>query len=419
MKNIPEHFTTELDNKLKVVVVPINRGSNVISTNIFYRVGSRDEQLGKSGLAHMLEHLSFKSTKNLKSGEFDKIVKNFGGVNNASTSFDSTHYFIKSTTEHLEKSLNLFAELMSNLKLLDSEFQVERKVVLEERDWRIEGSPFGKIYSELFNLAFIYHPYHWLPIGFADDIKSWTIEDIRDFYNKFYQPQNAILVIAGDIKPETVFKLAKQEFGHIKNSTEKIIRRQFVEPHQKSARRSIIRDENGKNKIDYLMIGFKTPNFEHEDQPALSFISKILAGLESSRLDNKIIKRKELANSVSSSNYQEIDPSLFIISAFGNPNISAEKIEKQIWKELEILKTKKVTQEEFARVQINLKKGLLTSFTSALPTANIFGNFFVKGNIELLLQMEENLKKLTPEKIIEVANKYFKDESSTTIIFKA
>ena len=167
------------------------------------------------------------------------------------------------------------------------------------------------------------------------------------------------------------------------------------------------------------MIGFKTPNFEHEDQPALSFISKILAGLESSRLDNKIIKRKELANSVSSSNYQEIDPSLFIISAFGNPNISAEKIEKQIWKELEILKTKKVTQEEFARVQINLKKGLLTSFTSALPTANIFGNFFVKGNIEFLLQMEENLKKLTPEKIIEVANKYFKDESSTTIIFKA
>jgi predicted Zn-dependent peptidase len=140
---LPKYHTKTLENGLQVVVIPMQNGSNVITTDIFYKVGSGDEIMGKSGIAHMLEHLNFKSTKNLKSGEFDTIVKGFGGVNNASTGFDYTQYYIKSSSDNLGKSLNLFAELMQNLNLKDEEFQPERDVVLEERRWRTDNNPTG------------------------------------------------------------------------------------------------------------------------------------------------------------------------------------------------------------------------------------------------------------------------------------
>ena len=158
---LPKHYTKTLENGLEIVVVPLHNQSGVIETNVFYKVGSRNESMGKSGIAHMLEHLSFKSTKNLRAGEFDEIVKGFGGVNNASTSFDYTRYFIKSSAGNLDKSLELFAELMSNLALEDNEFQPERNVVAEERLWRTDNSPMGYLYFRFFNTAYVYHPYHW------------------------------------------------------------------------------------------------------------------------------------------------------------------------------------------------------------------------------------------------------------------
>ena len=193
--SLPKHYTKHLDNGLQIVVVPLNNKSGVIETNIFYKVGSRNEVMGKSGIAHMLEHLSFKSTDKLKAGEFDEIVKGFGGVNNASTSFDYTRYFIKSSVENLDKSLELFSELMSNLLLKEDEFEPERNVVAEERLWRTDNSPMGYLYFRFFNTAFVYHPYHWTPIGFMQDIQSWNIDDIRSFYRTYYQPQNAIVLV--------------------------------------------------------------------------------------------------------------------------------------------------------------------------------------------------------------------------------
>ena len=197
--NLPKYHTKTLENGLEIVAIPMKNNSGVISTDVFYKVGSRNEIMGKSGIAHMLEHLNFKSTKNLEAGEFDEIVKGFGGMNNASTSFDYTHYYIKSASKNMDKSLELFADLMENLTLKDEEFQPERDVVAEERRWRTDNNPMGYLQFRLFNNAYIYHPYHWTPIGFMSDIKNWTIEDIRDFHSTYYQPKNAIVVVAGDI----------------------------------------------------------------------------------------------------------------------------------------------------------------------------------------------------------------------------
>lgn len=152
---LPKHESVTLKNGLRVVSVPLENKTGVIEVDVLYKVGSRNETMGKSGIAHMLEHLNFKSTKNLKAGEFDKIVKRFGGVSNASTSFDITRYFIKTSQANLDKSLELFAETMGSLNLKEDEFLPERQVVAEERRWRTDNSPIGMLYFRFFNTAYV------------------------------------------------------------------------------------------------------------------------------------------------------------------------------------------------------------------------------------------------------------------------
>ncbi|WP_290456767.1 M16 family metallopeptidase, partial [Helicobacter rodentium] len=292
---LPKHYQTTLKNGLEVVVIPMKNQSNVITTDIFYKVGSRNEVMGKSGIAHMLEHLNFKSTKNLKAGEFDKIVKGFGGATNAATSFDYTHYYIKSSTQNLNKSLELFAELMQNLSLKDEEFQPERNVVAEERLWRTDNNPMGYLYFRLFNTAFIYHPYHWTPIGFMDDIKNWSIEDIRAFHSLYYQPQNAVIVIAGDIDEKTALKEVKKHFDKIQNAREIPAKLHTKEPKQEGERRTKVHKQS---EVEILTLAFRIPPFNHKDQIALSALSEILSGGKISPLVSEIVDKKRLATEV-------------------------------------------------------------------------------------------------------------------------
>jgi len=275
----------KLENGLEIYHVPVNPGSKVISVDVFYKVGSRNEVMGKSGIAHMLEHLNFKSTKNLRAGEFDEIVKGFGGVNNASTGFDYTHYFIKASNENLDKTLGLFAELMKNLSLKDKEFQPERDVVHEERRWRTDNNPMGYLYFRLYNHAFIYHPYHWTPIGFIKDIENWNISDIKEFHATFYQPKNAILMISGDIGKDEAFKIAKKNFNSIKNKRA-IPKLHCKEPEQDGARRAIVYKDS---QTQMLAIAYKIPNFKHADQVGLNAISEYLATGKSSILQQQRI----------------------------------------------------------------------------------------------------------------------------------
>ena len=347
MANIlPPYKETTLKNGLRVVVIEMDNGSNVITTDIFYRVGSRNEKMGKSGIAHMLEHLNFKSTKNLKAGEFDTIVKSYGGVNNASTSFDYTHYFIKSSSKNLEKSVGLFAELMENLSLKDEEFQPERDVVAEERRWRTDNSPMGFLYFKLFNNAYVYHPYHWTPIGFMEDIKNWTIEDIREFHATYYQPKNAILIVAGDIKADEVFKVAKEKFEHIKN-TKDIPKVHEVEPKQDGAKRVIIHKDS---EAQMVAIAYHIPNFKDPDQVALSALSELLSRGKSSILNKEIVDKKRLVNTIYAYNMEEIDPGLFLFLAVCNPGVKAEIAEEEILKIIKLIQEGKFSQEEIKKI---------------------------------------------------------------------
>ncbi|MFK5936859.1 MAG: pitrilysin family protein [Sulfurimonas sp.] len=412
--SLPKYETKTLKNGLQIVVIPLKNETNVISTDIFYKVGSRNEVMGKTGIAHMLEHMNFKSSKNLKAGEFDKEVKSIGGVNNASTSFDYTHYYIKSSTQNLNKSVKLYAELMQNLNLKDKEFQPERDVVTEERKWRTDNSPMGFLYFKMFNNAYIYHPYHWTPIGFMNDIRTWTIKDIKDFHATYYQPNNAILMITGDVEPKEVFKRAKAAFGRIKNKV-KVPEVKFVEPEQDGAKRIIVHKDS---EVEMLAITFHIPNFQDPDQVTLSVISEILYSGKSSRLYKDLVEEKRLVNSVYAYNMENKDPGLFIFLATCNPGIKAEDVEKELVKQIELMKTTKVTKAELDKVKINTKSDFIYSLESSTSVANLFGSYLVRGDIKPLMTYEDDVKSITAKKVQDAAKKYFNFAKSTTVILK-
>ncbi|MCT7404860.1 M16 family metallopeptidase [Aliarcobacter cryaerophilus] len=413
--SLPNYYTKNLDNGLQIVAIPMDNNTNVVSVDIFYKVGSRNEVMGKSGIAHMLEHLNFKSTKNLKAGEFDEIVKGFGGVNNAGTSFDYTHYYIKTSSKNTDKSLELFSELMQNLTLNDEEFQPERDVVAEERRWRTDNNPMGYLQFRVFNNTFIYHPYHWTPIGFMDDIKNWTIEDIKDFHSTYYQPQNAIVVVAGDIKKDDVFSYVEKHFKDIKNTKEIPSSVHTVEPKQDGERRAII---NKESNVQMLAMTYHIPNFEHEDQIALSALSQLLSSGKSSILQKVLVDEKRLANSVYAYNMELKDPGVFMFMAVANENVDALKIEKEILDIISKIQKGEIKEKELDKLKINTKADFIYSLESSSDVASLFGTYLVRDNIKPLLEYEANLEKLKVEDIVNVAKKYLVKENSTTLILK-
>jgi predicted Zn-dependent peptidase len=412
--SLPHYETQTLSNGLQVVAIPMDNGTNVVSTDIFYQVGSRNEVMGKSGIAHMLEHMNFKSTKNLKAGEFDEEVKSIGGLNNASTGFDFTHYFIKSSSENLPKSLSLFAELMQNLNLKDEEFQPERNVVAEERRWRTDNNPMGYLYFRLFNSAYVYHPYHWTPIGFMNDIQTWSLEDIQHFHHTYYQPKNAILVVTGDITPAKVFEEAHNHFDSVPNALEIPVVK-TIEPDQDGARRVEV---NKESEVEMLAISFPIPNFQHPDQPKLSALSEMLSSGKSSRLNRVLVDEKRLVNQIYAYNMENIDPGVFLFLAVCNNGVKAEEVEKEIWTIIRGLQNKPVEKAELDKVKINTKADFIYSLESSTSVADLFGSYLARGDISPLLQYESSIEALNPNEIQKVAAHYLVPEKSTTLILR-
>lgn len=412
---LPQYFSKTLSNGLEVFVVPIKNGSGVIETNVFYKVGSRNEVMGKSGIAHMLEHLNFKSTKNLKAGEFDEIVKKFGGLTNASTSFDYTRYFVKSSVQNLDKSLELFSEMLQNLKLDDAEFQPERNVVAEERRWRTDNSPIGYLYFRFFNTAYIYHPYHWTPIGFLDDIKNWKIEDIREFHSIYYQPKNAIILVTGDVEPEVVFTSAQKHFEHIQNKQANIPDVYTIEPKQDGARHIEIKKDT---QIEYFALGYKIPDFKNKDQVALSVIAELLSGGKSSILQEELVDKQRLASEVYAYPMDLRDEGVFLLILGGNKGIKAEEMREALLKIIDDLKKGKITQAMLDKARINIKSNFIYSLEDASSVASLFGDYLARGDIQPLLDYEKNLQSLSVDDLVNVVKKYFTSESSTSAILR-
>jgi zinc protease len=401
----------QLDNGLKVMILE-DHSTPIVSVQVWYRVGSRNERTGETGLSHMLEHMSFKGSGKLKSEEFSQIVQRNGGTDNASTSYDFTRYYTDIGSDKLELILEYYADMMSGLTLGEEEFRSERDVVREEKRLR-DNSPFGRLAAEFNATAFVAHPYRNPIIGWDPDIDAWTTDKIRDYYRLYYVPNNATLVIAGDVETSSALQMARKHFGHIPRgpSPPPV---NSVEPEQVGEKRIKVHKEDATSPA--ILIGYHIPAFDHPDQYALDVISTILSSGKSSRLYKSLVYEKELALSAGGGGSERIDPAIFSISAVARPGVDIAKVEEALLVELDRLKDEDVPDREFRKAMNQATSGFTFGRQSVSSLAFEIGLYEAMGSYAHVENYLDNLSKVTREDIKRVARKYFTELNRTVAV---
>ncbi len=407
----------QLDNGMQVVIKEDHRAPVVVH-QVWYRVGGTYEQPGKTGLSHMLEHMMFKGTKTLKPGEFSKIVSQLGGQENAFTSSNYTAYYQVVGTQHLERVMQLESDRMRNLVIIDEEFDKERDVVTEERRWRLEDKPTSKLREQFNAVAFLNSPARNPVIGWMTDIRSYSAQDMRDWYQQWYAPNNATLVVVGDVEPEKVLALAKTYYG--KYQPEKI---PTLKPQTEIEQEGLRRIElKGATKVPTLQMGFHVPSLvtaktpeEKQEIYALSMLSSLLDDGESSRLPTSLIREQKIAASASSY-YSSADrlPTLFYLSGTPTTGHTVAEVETALLAEIEKLKKEVVSKEELERVWAMSEASYVYSQDSTQSQAMILGSLVSVGlPTNTLDNWIDNLRTVTPEQIQAVAKKYLHRDNLT------
>ncbi len=401
----------ELKNGLKLRVIE-DHSSPTFAYQTWFKVGSRDEEPGRTGLAHLFEHMMFKETKNLKDGEFDKLLETAGAEGeNAFTTQDNTTYVQELPKERLDLITRLEAERMVNLVVNEQAFSTEREVVHNERRMRNENSPDGLMYQELMATAFVKHPYHWPVIGYEEDLNRLTAEDALKFYRAHYSPNHATIVVAGDVNAQEVLALVEKYYGAI---TAQPSQRKTFEPDAppSSPRRKTLRLNI---QVEKLLMGYPIPEVIHPDMAALDLIQSVLSGGKSSRL-NRVLVETGIASAAYAYSRDAKDPSLYIFGAQMQKNKKASMAESLIVKELERLTRELVPEAELTRAKNILNFEFYTSFESNSERAQFVGRSEVLADsVEHGLDRQKKIQMVTPEEVLKVAQKYFSPKNRTVI----
>ncbi len=400
-----------LKNGLKLIVVK-DTSSPTFAYQTWFRVGSRNEVMGKTGLAHLFEHLMFKGTKNHKEGEFDRLLERAGAEGeNAFTTNDHTVYVQEMPKNALDLIIGLEADRMVNLIVNDASFKTEREVVQNERRLRKENSAEGTIYQTLFETAFTENPYHWPVIGYEQDLNLMNAQDARNFYERYYSPDRATIVIAGDVDENEVYRKIDKAYGSIpnKNTPDGVI---TPEPEQTAQRRKKL---SLNVEVEKLWMGFKIPPLNSPDAPVLDAIQAVLADGKDSRL-NRALVDSGISGSASAGSLGLRDPGLFLIETDlqkGKSNLLAESIIKR---EIDRLKNTLVGAEELKRAINVTRFHFFEKLTQAKERAEFVGMAETElGSVEAGVAQQKLLEHVTPEQIQEVAQKYF-DTSKMTVV---
>jgi len=408
-----------LSNGLRVIV-KVDSRSPVVVSQVWYRVGSMDEVPGKTGLSHVLEHMMFKGTKTLKPGEFSRIIARNGGRENAFTTQNYTTYFQTLEKSRLPIALKLEADRMHNLQFKDDEFKHERSVVMEERRLRTEDKPEGKLYETFLHTAYKVHPYGRPVIGSMNDLKKLTADDVRDWYHKWYVPNNATLVVVGDVNPKHVLKLANKYFGPIPAG--KLPQRDIpAEPEQRETRSTVLKIPA---RVPSILIGFHTPVLGKDKQEwepyALDMLAGVLDGGDSARFSSHLVRKEHIAASADAG-YDSVSraPSLFTISATPYNGRSVSSLKKAILAEIDKLKTTPVTAEEMKRIRAQVIASDVYQRDSMFYQGMEIGMLTTSGlDWRLADDYVDRIKQVTPEQIQAVAKKYLVPSNMTVAVLQ-
>lgn len=403
-----------LDNGLKVLLVERNILPTV-SIQIWYRVGAIDETDGKSGLAHFLEHMSFKGTKSLKPGEFSRIIKSMGGEDNAATSWDYTMYYVNVSSEYTTKVLSMMKEMMFDLVIDPKEFESEKKVVLEERRMRYEDDPIGQLFEEFLAKTFNKINYKRPIIGWENDIKNLKVEDMKNFYNTYYSPKNATLIIVGNFDKNKLKEDIKKIFNeNSKNKYQKKLEIVDIsEYNQGKVEFSITRKDSNTKAV---ILGFKTPSYfsNPKDTAALEVLSYILTDGRTSRLYKDLVITKKVAASVSGGTLLGKYPFITYFLAIPTPNTTTQTLKQELIESVNSIIKSPITEEELKIAKKKIKADKVFDFEKNRGIAGTLGwSEVILGDYKEFDNFINLTEKVTKEDIERVFNKYFLEQNSS------
>ena len=399
-----------LDNGLRILILEDHRNP-IATVQTWYRVGARNEIPGATGLAHFLEHMMFKGTPTYGKGQLAQVVEENGGQDNAFTSHDVTTYYVNIAADRVDLVLGLEADRMRNLLLDPQEIESERQVVAEERRSRIEDDPDGYLSEEFLAAAYKAHPYGWPVIGWMSDIQRINAAELRAFYDRYYVPGNALLVVAGDVDPPRVIARARETFGKLARGAAPPPMNS-VEPPQVGERRVLVYKPDARAAIVY--IGFHVPNYASADAPALELLSTILQEGRASRLYRRLVYERRLALNVGGDyTYLSHDPNLFWFSGTPLPGRSPEELERAIMDEIELTKNQPVPEEELERAKNQIEAAFVWRQDSIFSRASTLARFEMFGTWRNSESFVPLIRGVTAADLQRVARTYFQPHSRT------
>ncbi len=393
----------KLKNGLPVILHQ-DKSAPVVAVSVMYHVGSKDEQTNRTGFAHFFEHLLFEGSKNIKRGEFFKIVSANGGQNNANTTQDRTFYYEVFPSNQLATGLWLESERMLHPIINQIGVKTQNEVVKEEKRLRVDNQPYGNFLGEVMKRLFTKHPYNWVPIGSMADLDAATLEEFQAFNKKYYTPSNAVLVVAGDIDIAKTKALIESYFGEIPSGTP-IVKTKFVEEPITKAIIDTAYDSN--IQLPAIMSAYRIPGMLDKDSKALEMASAVLSQGNSSRMYKKMVDDKKNSVAVGTFNYALEDYGAYISYALPNGPVSVDTLLKDMDEEVVKLQNELISMDEFNKLQNQFENSFLDKNTRMLGVAeNLADGFTFYKNTNMINTELDEIRKVTREDIQAVAKKY-------------
>jgi zinc protease len=384
------------------------------TVQVWYHVGSKDEKKGRSGFAHLFEHLMFKGSANVGPEEHKNYISSIGGRYNATTDFDRTLYFQSFPSNYTERVLWMEADRMRSLDVSDENFKSERDVVKEERRLRVENPPFGRLFGVVLDKTFTTHPYRIETIGSMADLNAATIQDVRDFHSTYYVPNNATLVVAGDIDPEKTVQWAEKYFGSIPKGSKPIPRDTPKEPAQKAERRAV--DYHPNTPLPAVVITYHIPEAIHPDIYALQVAGNILSAGDSSRLYKRMVYEKQMAVAAGGQTIALEDPGVFFFYSILQPGQKPEDGEKELLDAVDKLRGEPVSEAELVKAKNQFISQLVFGRQTAMDKAEAIGNAkVILDDLTLVNRQVTEFQKVSAADVQRVARAYLSPENRTVV----
>ena len=409
------HFSKyQLDNGLRVIIHE-DDSTPMVAVNVLYDVGSKDESPDKTGFAHLFEHLMFGGSANVPN--FDEPIQKAGGENNAFTNSDVTNFYNTLPSENLEVALWLESDRMLQLNFSEKSLETQRKVVVEEFKETCLNEPYGDVWHHLSDLAFKVHPYQWPTIGKVPrHVEDAKLEDVKSFFHKFYRPNNAILIIAGNVKKDDALEKVKKWFGEIPGG-KRYVRHLPQEPPQNEMAERVHVSNNVP--VDAIYLAFHSCARSDKDFHAIDLLSDVLGNGPSSRLYRRLLKEKELFSNIDCYISGSIEPGLFILEGKPSEGISLADAEAAMWKELELLKSEPIPANELQKLKNKSEATLAFSEVNILNKAINLAFFELLGDANLINGEGEKYQAVTVADIQRAAQQIFRKENCSRLLYKA